>query len=81
MDIVGDGGLAGGAGDTDEAQITSGMAVVGGKKFGFGAAETEPLGLRFGLVPVAQLDRALACGAKGQRFESSRVYHRYFGNP
>lgn len=33
------------------------------------------------LVPVAQLDRALACGAKGQRFESSRVYHRYFGNP
>ena len=33
------------------------------------------------LVPVAQLDRALACGAKGQRFESSRVYHRCFGNP
>lgn len=34
---------------------------------------------RFGVkisthVPVAQLDRALACGAKGRRFESYRVY-------
>ena len=28
-------------------------------------------------VPVAQLDRALACGAKGQRFESSQGRHRY----
>ncbi len=26
-------------------------------------------------APVAQLDRALACGAKGRRFESCRVYH------
>ena len=26
-------------------------------------------------APVAQLDRALACGAKGHRFESCRVYH------
>ena len=25
-------------------------------------------------APVAQLDRALACGAKGRRFESCRVY-------
>ena len=25
-------------------------------------------------VPVAQLDRALACGAKGRRFESCRVH-------
>ena len=27
------------------------------------------------LAPVAQLDRAFACGAKGRRFESCRVYH------
>ena len=26
-------------------------------------------------APVAQLDRALACGAKGHRFKSCRVYH------
>jgi hypothetical protein len=26
-------------------------------------------------APVAQLDRALACGAKGHKFESCRVYH------
>ena len=26
-------------------------------------------------APVAQLDRALACGAKGRTFESYRVYH------
>ncbi len=26
-------------------------------------------------VPVAQLDRAFACGAKGRWFESSRAYH------
>lgn len=26
-------------------------------------------------APVAQLDRALASGAKGQRFESSRARH------
>ena len=26
-------------------------------------------------APVAQLDRALACGAKGHTFESCRVYH------
>ena len=26
-------------------------------------------------VPVAQLDRALACGAKGRTFESYRAYH------
>ncbi len=26
--------------------------------------------------PVAQLDRALACGAKGRKFESCRVHHR-----
>ena len=26
-------------------------------------------------VPVAQLDRAFACGAKGRRFESCRAYH------
>jgi hypothetical protein len=25
-------------------------------------------------APVAQLDRALACGAKGRAFESRRVY-------
>ncbi len=25
-------------------------------------------------VPVAQLDRALACGAKGRRFESCQAY-------
>ena len=29
-------------------------------------------------APVAQLDRALACGAKGQRFKSSRAYHLSF---
>ena len=28
-------------------------------------------------APVAQLDRALACGAKGRTFESCRVYHFY----
>ena len=27
------------------------------------------------LAPVAQLDRAFASGAKGQRFKSSRVHH------
>ena len=27
-------------------------------------------------APVAQLDRALACGAKGRRFESCRVYQK-----
>ena len=27
-------------------------------------------------APVAQLDRALACGAKGRKFESCQVYHR-----
>ena len=26
-------------------------------------------------VPVAQLDRALACGAKGRTFKSCRAYH------
>ena len=26
------------------------------------------------VAPVAQLDRAFACGAKGRRFESCRVY-------
>ena len=26
-------------------------------------------------APVAQLDRALACGAKGRTFKSCRVYH------
>ena len=26
-------------------------------------------------MPVAQLDRALACGAKGRRFESSQARH------
>jgi len=26
-------------------------------------------------VPVAQLDRASACGAEGRRFESCRVHH------
>jgi hypothetical protein len=25
-------------------------------------------------VPVAQLDRALACGARGRKFESCRVH-------
>ncbi len=30
-------------------------------------------------VPVAQLDRALASGAKGRRFDSCRV--RHFNNP
>ena len=29
-------------------------------------------------APVAQLDRALACGAKGRTFESCRVYHISF---
>ena len=29
----------------------------------------------FKRVPVAQLDRALACGAKGRRFESPRAHH------
>ena len=29
---------------------------------------------RFRRAPVAQLDRALACGAKGRRFESCQVY-------
>ena len=28
-------------------------------------------------VPVAQLDRASACGAEGRWFESSRVYQIY----
>ena len=32
------------------------------------------------LVPVAQLDRALACGAKGRRFESCRVHHTAYAN-
>ena len=27
-------------------------------------------------APVAQLDRALACGAKGRKFESCQVYQR-----
>lgn len=27
-------------------------------------------------APVAQMDRASACGAEGHRFESCRVYHR-----
>ena len=26
-------------------------------------------------APVAQLDRAFACGARGRTFESYRVYH------
>ena len=30
---------------------------------------------RQGQAPVAQLDRALASGAKGRRFESCRVHH------
>ncbi len=30
---------------------------------------------RQGQAPVAQLDRALASGAKGRRFESCRVRH------
>ena len=30
----------------------------------------------FARAPVAQLDRALACGAKGRAFESRRVYHQ-----
>ncbi len=30
---------------------------------------------------VAQLDRALACGAKGRTFESCRVYQLYFKEP
>ena len=29
-------------------------------------------------APVAQLDRALACGARGRKFESCRVYHISF---
>ncbi len=29
-------------------------------------------------VPVAQLDRALACGARGRKFESCRVHHRNY---
>ena len=28
-----------------------------------------------GYAPVAQLDRAFACGARGRTFESYRVYH------
>ena len=28
-------------------------------------------------VPVAQLDRAFACGAKGRRFESCRAYQKW----
>lgn len=28
------------------------------------------------VAPVAQLDRALASGARGRRFESCRAYHR-----
>ena len=28
-------------------------------------------------APVAQLDRASASGAEGQRFESSRAYHSF----
>ncbi len=35
--------------------------------------ETSRFRPRYALV--AQLDRALACGAKGRRFESYRVYH------
>ena len=31
---------------------------------------------RFQRAPVAQLDRALACGAKGRAFESRRVYQQ-----
>ncbi len=31
-------------------------------------------GWNHGYVPVAQLDRAFACGAKGRRFESCRAY-------
>ena len=30
-------------------------------------------------APVAQLDRALACGARGRKFESCRVYHKLYG--
>jgi hypothetical protein len=35
-----------------------------------------PLLLILRWAPVAQLDRALACGAKGRRFESCRVYQQ-----
>ena len=43
------------------------------------------IGMRFvagisTLAPVAQLDRALACGAKGRRFESCRVYQRKYSS-
>jgi hypothetical protein len=34
--------------------------------------------LFFSYAPVAQLDRALACGAKGRRFKSCQVHHKYF---
>ena len=30
-------------------------------------------------MPVAQLDRALACGAKGRKFESYRAYQIHRG--
>ena len=44
-----------------------------------GAAFVRKMQTSFALsssfAPVAQLDRALACGAKGRRFESYRVYH------
>ena len=32
-------------------------------------------------VPVAQLDRAFACGAKGRRFESCRAYQNQKKTP
>ena len=39
-----------------------------------------PIGISERLyAPVAQLDRALACGAKGRTFESCRVYQNYYG--
>ena len=49
VDIVGDGRFAGGAGDADEAEVTGRVAVVGREEFGLGAAETETLGVRFGV--------------------------------
>ena len=42
----------------------------------FGVAEPR---VRLRRAPVAQLDRALACGAKGRTFESYRVYHERAG--
>src|SRR5258708_6352641 len=43
-----------------------------------GIATAQVYGTIKRFAPVAQLDRAFASGAKGQRFESSRAHHVFY---